>query len=74
MTISYEGQVAIITGGGGGIGKVQAIELARRGALVVVNDPRAAADGGLSPAEVVVAQIDAEGGTGDHLPPLDRRA
>jgi NAD(P)-dependent dehydrogenase (short-subunit alcohol dehydrogenase family) len=62
MTISYEGQVAIITGGGGGIGKVQAIELARRGALVVVNDPRAAADGGLSPAEVVVAQIEAEGG------------
>jgi NAD(P)-dependent dehydrogenase (short-subunit alcohol dehydrogenase family) len=30
MTISYEGQVAIITGAGGGIGKVQALELAAR--------------------------------------------
>jgi NAD(P)-dependent dehydrogenase (short-subunit alcohol dehydrogenase family) len=29
MTISYEGQVAIITGAGGGIGKVQALERAR---------------------------------------------
>jgi NAD(P)-dependent dehydrogenase (short-subunit alcohol dehydrogenase family) len=62
MTISYEGQVAIITGAGGGIGKVQALELARRGASVVVNDPRLAADGGASPADGVVAEIEAIGG------------
>ena len=36
--IGYDGQVAIITGSGGGLGREHAIELARRGARVVVND------------------------------------
>jgi NAD(P)-dependent dehydrogenase (short-subunit alcohol dehydrogenase family) len=63
MTISFEGQVAVVTGGGGGIGRVQAIELARRGASVVVNDV-----GGLErpegpSADDVVAEIRAAGGT-----------
>ncbi len=36
--IGYDGQVAIITGSGGGLGREHALELARRGARVVVND------------------------------------
>jgi NAD(P)-dependent dehydrogenase (short-subunit alcohol dehydrogenase family) len=38
MDISFEGQVVVVTGGGGGIGRMQALELGRRGAAVVVND------------------------------------
>lgn len=62
MEISFEGQVAVVTGGGGGIGRVQALELARRGASVVVNDV-----GGLDrpegpSADDVVAEIRAAGG------------
>ena len=36
--IGYDGQVAIITGAGGGLGREHALELARRGARIVVND------------------------------------
>jgi NAD(P)-dependent dehydrogenase (short-subunit alcohol dehydrogenase family) len=62
VDISFEGQVAVVTGGGGGIGRVQALELARRGAAVVVNDV-----GGLDrpegpSADDVVAEIEAAGG------------
>lgn len=38
MSISFDGQVAIVTGAGGGLGRTHALELARRGAKVVVND------------------------------------
>ena len=34
----YHGKVAIVTGAGGGLGKLYAIELAKRGATVVIND------------------------------------
>ena len=64
MSIRFDDQVAIVTGAGGGIGKQHALELARRGAKVVVNDLGGGVDGtGTSDAsEAVVDQIFSEGG------------
>jgi NAD(P)-dependent dehydrogenase (short-subunit alcohol dehydrogenase family) len=62
--ISFAGQVAIVTGAGGGLGRAYALELARRGARVVVNDLGGGRDGsGRSDAALkVVAEIEAAGG------------
>lgn len=45
MTISFESEVAIVTGAGNGLGRSHAIALAKRGAKVVVNDVGGARDG-----------------------------
>jgi NAD(P)-dependent dehydrogenase (short-subunit alcohol dehydrogenase family) len=45
MSISFEGQVAIVTGAGNGLGRTHALALAKRGAKVVVNDLGGARDG-----------------------------
>ena len=65
MTISFENRVAIVTGAGGGLGRTYALELARRGARVVVNDLGGSRDGtGHSDAALkVVEEIEAAGGT-----------
>jgi NAD(P)-dependent dehydrogenase (short-subunit alcohol dehydrogenase family) len=60
-----EGRVAIVTGAGRGIGREEALMLARHGAKVVVNDLGGSHDGSgasASPAEQVVAEIRAAGG------------
>lgn len=64
--IDFTGQTAIVTGAGRGLGRLYALELARRGASVVVNDLGGSMHGDGTdrcPADDVVAEITAAGGT-----------
>ncbi len=64
--IRFDDRVAIVTGAGGGLGKTYALEFAKRGAMVVVNDLGGATDGtggGSAMADEVVKEINEAGGT-----------
>ncbi|UVE19565.1 SDR family NAD(P)-dependent oxidoreductase [Pseudomonas sp. LS44] len=66
MTIRFDGQVAIVTGAGNGLGRIHALELAKRGAKVVINDFGGSRDGTGSSTDsalAVVEEIRQAGGT-----------
>jgi NAD(P)-dependent dehydrogenase (short-subunit alcohol dehydrogenase family) len=70
--ISFDGRVAIVTGAGGGLGRTYALDLARRGARVVVNDLGGSVNGeggSDAAAQKVVDEIKAAGG--DAVPSYD---
>jgi NAD(P)-dependent dehydrogenase (short-subunit alcohol dehydrogenase family) len=66
MTIRFDGKVVIVTGAGGGLGRCHALEFAKRGAKVVVNDLGGSVDGtggNSAAADAVVKEITDAGGT-----------
>lgn len=73
MSLPLEGLSAVVTGAARGLGRAEALELARLGAAVVVNDyGQPGRDGSgeacEGPAEEVAAEIRAAGGGPSHTP------
>lgn len=63
--LRFDDRVAVITGGGRGLGRAYALLLASRGAKIVVNDPGVSMSGDATdegPADALVAEIKAAGG------------
>ena len=63
-----DGKVAIVTGAGRGLGRAEALELAREGARVIVNDIGSEPDGSSAAAQEVVDEVEAAGGTATAFP------
>src|SRR3954471_13419251 len=61
--IDFSGRVALVTGAGNGLGRDYALQLARRGASVIVNNLHDRSDDGADAAERVAAEIRAAGGS-----------
>ncbi len=65
-SVQFDDRVIVVTGAGSGLGKCHALEFAKRGGKVVVNDLGGAVDGsggGNAAADLVVKEIEAAGGT-----------
>lgn len=74
--LSFKGRVVVVTGAGGGLGRVYALEFAKRGANVVVNDLDTIRDSnspnnGTKSADIVVREIKSNNYSGDAIPNYD---